>query len=107
MKKWKVQISDRALKELKKLDAVNREMILIYLETRIEGSSDPRRYGEPLKGNLSGYWRYRIGQYHILCELADEIVTVYVVTVGHKYIAGDQGFSPYLVIYSQNAFFTP
>lgn len=84
MKKWKVQISDRALKELKKLDPVNIEMLLTYLETRIEGSTDPRRYGEPLKGNLGGYWRYRIGQYRILCELADEIVAVYVVTVGHR-----------------------
>ena len=81
---WKVQISDPALKELHKIDRVNREMILSYLEERIDGCVDPRRYGEPLKGNLSGYWRYRIGQYRLLCEIEDECVTVAVITVGHR-----------------------
>ncbi len=81
---WRIQLSDQALKELKKLDPVNREMILTYLEERIEGCPDPRRYGEPLKGNYSGYWRYRVGQYRILCELKDKVVTVYVEAIGHR-----------------------
>ncbi len=81
---WKVQISDQAIKKLKKLDRVNRELILAYIEQRIEGCEDPRLFGEPLKENLSGYWRYRIGQYRLICEIEDAIVTVYIVEVGHR-----------------------
>ncbi len=82
--RWKVQISDQAVKELKKLDRVNREMIITYIEQRIEGCENPRSFGEPLKENLSGYWRYRIGQYRLICEIEDSVITVYVVTIGHR-----------------------
>jgi len=82
--RWKVQISDQAIKELKKLDRVNRELIFTYIEQRIEGCENPRLFGEPLKENLSGYWRYRIGQYRLICEIEDAVVTVYVVAVGHR-----------------------
>lgn len=81
---WKVQVSDQALKELKKLDRVAQEMLLSYIEQRIEGCSNPRAFGEPLKENLSGAWRYRVGQYRIICEIKDEIITVYVLAVGHR-----------------------
>ena len=81
---WKVSISDQAQRELQKLDRQDRELILTYLETRIEGCSNPRLFGEALKKNLSGYWRYRIGKYRILCELADEIVMVYVIKIEHR-----------------------
>lgn len=81
---WKVQLSDQAIKELKKLDRVNRELILTYIEQRIQDCENPRLFGEPLKENLAGYWRYRIGQYRLICELNDEVVTIYVVTVGHR-----------------------
>ena len=75
---WKVRLSDQAIKDLKKLDRVNREMILAYLEECIEGCSNPRLYGKPLKENRDGLWRYKVGQYRLICELNDEIVTVYV-----------------------------
>lgn len=81
---WTVRISDQALKELKKLDRITRELIISYLEERLEGCDDPRRYGEPLKGNLLGAWRYRVGQYRIICELQDSIVTIYVENIGHR-----------------------
>lgn len=82
--RWKVQISDQALKELKKLDRVDRELILSYLEQRVEGCSNPRAFGKPLRENLSGSWRYRVGQYRLICDIEDAVVTVYVVTVGHR-----------------------
>ena len=82
--KWKVSISTQAEKELRKLDRQDRELILSYLETRLEGCASPRQYGEALKQNLAGYWRYRIGKYRILCELVDEVVTVYVIKIEHR-----------------------
>ena len=82
--KWKISVSDQAQKALKKLDRQDRELILSYLETRIEGCANPRIHGEALKQNLAGYWRYRIGKYRILCELVDDVVTVYVLKVEHR-----------------------
>lgn len=81
---WKVSVSGQAQKELKKLDRQERELILSYLETRIDGCANPRIHGESLKQNLAGYWRYRIGKYRILCELVDEVVMVYVLKVEHR-----------------------
>lgn len=75
---WKVRLTDQAIKELNKLDRINREMILSYLEQRIEGCSDPRVYGMPLQKNSNKLWRYRVGQYRLICELDNEVVTVYI-----------------------------
>lgn len=74
----KVRLSDQAVKELKKIDRVNREMILSYLEQRIEGCSNPRLYGKPLKDNMDHLWRYRVGQYRLICEIDHDIITVYI-----------------------------
>lgn len=74
----KVQLSDQAVKELKKIDRVNREMILSYLEQRIEGSSNPRLYGKALKENMDHLWRYKVGQYRLICEIDHDVITVYV-----------------------------
>lgn len=73
-----MQLSDQAINELKKLDRVNREMIISYLEQQIEDCSNPRLYGKPLRKSMDSLWRYRVGQYRLICELEDEIVTVYV-----------------------------
>ncbi|MBP2650030.1 MAG: sipT 1 [Firmicutes bacterium] len=75
---WKVQLSDQAVKALKKLDRVNREMIVAYLEQRIDGCSNPRLYGKPLKKDSDTVWRYTVGQYRLICELDNMIITVYV-----------------------------
>ncbi len=81
---WSISYSDVALKELKKLDRHEQELILSYMQERIEGCANPRAYGEALKHNLQGVWRYRVGKYRILCELADEVVMVYVVKIEHR-----------------------
>lgn len=81
---WTVKYSDVAIKDMKKLDRQEQELILSYLRERIEGCDSPRSYGEALKHNLQGVWRYRVGKYRILCELVDEVVTVYVVKIDHR-----------------------
>lgn len=81
---WTISYSDVALKELKKLDRHEQELILSYMHERIECCDNPRAYGEALKHNLQGVWRYRVGKYRILCELVDEVVMVYVVKIEHR-----------------------
>jgi len=74
---WKVQLSNQAIKELKKLERVNREMIISYLEQRLENCSNPRIYGKPFKKNNDNLWCYKIGRYRLICELTGDLVIVY------------------------------
>nr|CBI77786.1 conserved hypothetical protein [Bartonella rochalimae ATCC BAA-1498] len=43
-----------------------------------------RAIGKPLRGQLSGLWRYRVGDYRILCDLYDKELVVLVLAVGHR-----------------------
>ena len=81
---WTVRISDVAEKQLRKLDRPVQKRILDWLDDRIEGCKNPRHFGEPLKGDHSGLWRYRVGNYRILCEVQDQKIIVLVLTVGRR-----------------------
>jgi mRNA interferase RelE/StbE len=81
---WTVEIGDFAEKQLRKLDATIRDRILAYLFERIEGCKNPRHFGEPLKDSKAGWWRYRVGDYRITCQIQDEKVIVLVLAVGRR-----------------------
>lgn len=81
---WDYKISERALKQLKKLDKQASAQIIRYLDERIAGTEDPRQWGKQLKGELNNLWRYRTGDYRILCQLQDDIFIVLVLEVGHR-----------------------
>lgn len=82
--KWRVEFSENSKTQLKKMDKPIQQRIIFYLEERILNSENPRRLGESLKGKLDPYWRYRVGDYRILCILEDETVTVHVMKIGHR-----------------------
>ncbi len=81
---WVYRFDERALKELKKLDHQAQKEILAYLDERIAGRADPRRFGKGLRADLAGLWRYRVGAYRILCQIKDRELTVLVISVGHR-----------------------
>ncbi len=81
---WKVEFEKEALKELKKLDQQQAKQILKYLFERITGNEDPQRFGEALKHNLSGLWKYRIGDYRVICNIESQTMIVLVVRIGHR-----------------------
>ncbi|WP_174889601.1 type II toxin-antitoxin system RelE family toxin [Candidatus Williamhamiltonella defendens] len=81
---WKIKYADSALKSLKKMDRQNAKRIVDYLDKRIASSDDPRIFGKSLKGDLGEFWRYRIGDYRVLCEIIDEELIILVATIGHR-----------------------
>ena len=81
---WVYRVDERALKELKRLDRTAQKDIVAYLDDRIAGDADPRRFGKGLKADLAGLWRYRVGDYRILCQIQDRELLVLVVAVGHR-----------------------
>ncbi len=81
---WVYKFDERALKELKKLGPQAQVEIIAYLDERVAGEGDPRRFGKGLKADLAGLWRYRVGDYRILCQIRDAELYVLVVAVGHR-----------------------
>jgi len=81
---WRVEWEDEAVKEIKKLDARARRNIVRFLREKIATEDDPRRFGDPLRKDLKGLWKYRIGDYRIICSIEDKRVVVLVVRVGHR-----------------------
>ena len=81
---WAVKLDDRARRELCKLDALAQSNILKYLRERIATNYDPKRFGKSLSYDKYGLWRYRVGNYRILCRIDEEESSVLVVAVGHR-----------------------
>ena len=91
---WKVEFQKDAEKELARIDRQQAKRILRYLFERIATEEDPRRFdateedprrfGDGLKSNLAGLWKYRIGDYRVICEIQDVVVKVVVVRIGHR-----------------------
>lgn len=81
---WRVEIKETARKEIKSLDRSVQTGIVKFLRERVAESDNPRRTGKALKGDLGDLWRYRFGDYRIICDIQDEIVTVLVLRVRHR-----------------------
>jgi mRNA interferase RelE/StbE len=81
---WTVEVSSFAEKQLRKLDRPIQKRLIDWLEDRIEGCKNPRHFGEPLRGEMAGLWRYRIGDYRIICEIQDQQLVVLALAVGHR-----------------------
>ncbi len=80
---WKIEFHKDAEKELAKVDKKIQKRILKVLRERI-APNNPRSFGEPLRGNLSGLWKYRIGNYRVIADIQDEVVVILVLRVGHR-----------------------
>ena len=82
--RWGYSFEERALKELKKLGAQAQREILSYLDERIATEEDPSRFGKALRGDLAGLWRYRVGDYRLICSVREGEMLVLVLKVGHR-----------------------
>jgi mRNA interferase RelE/StbE len=80
----RVEFDRAAARELRKLGVEAERRVLAYLRTRIAGSSDPRRLGQPLTGDRQGFWHYHVGDYRIIAAIEDDRLVVLVVTAGHR-----------------------
>lgn len=79
---YKVLFSDGVDKEFRGLDRVMQKRIAKLIE-RIQASDNPRFSGKALQGN-DRQWRYRVGDYRLVCEIRDKELIVYCIKVGHR-----------------------
>ena len=81
---WRIEFDPRAEKELAKIDPQQAKRVLRYLRERIAVDEDARRYGAPLRHDLTGLWKYRVGDYRVICEIQDSVLIVLVIRIGHR-----------------------
>jgi mRNA interferase RelE/StbE len=81
---WTIRILESANKRLRKLDRQAASRIKSFLTERVAVLDDPRMLGDQLTGSLKQYWRYRVGDYRILCQFENNELVVLVVDIGHR-----------------------
>ena len=80
----RIGFSKKADKQLSKMNKPIARNILAWLRKNLNDCENPRYIGKPLKGDLDGYWRYRVGDYRIICEIHDDELLVLAIDVGHR-----------------------
>lgn len=84
MKKYRVEYTSKAIKNLRKLDKNTRNLIYAWIDKNLVNCEDPRIHGKGLVGDKAGQWRYRVGDYRIICEIEDEEIVILVLEIGHR-----------------------
>jgi mRNA interferase RelE/StbE len=82
---WKIELSQEADRQLDKLDPQIVRRILKFLHERVAQLDNPRSIGEALHGSKLGeFWRYRVGDYRLICSIEDKLVLILVLRIGHR-----------------------
>ena len=84
MKTWRIEITRTATRQITKLDRQAQESILKFLRERLSQADDPRQWGKALQGEKRGLWRYRVGDYRLICDIQDARIKVLVLELGHR-----------------------
>lgn len=80
---YRIQYTDQALKNLKKIDPTQQAMIISWIDKNLKACRDTRINGKPLKGSMKNYWLYRVGKYRIIADIEDEEIKIIIVNIGH------------------------
>ena len=82
---WAVELSETAARELSKLDPQHSRRILRFLQQRVARLDDPRGLGKALQGSRLGeFWKYRVGDYRLICKIEDARLLVLVLRIRHR-----------------------
>jgi mRNA interferase RelE/StbE len=66
------------------LDFAVQRRVVDFMDQRVVKLDEPWQIAKPLHGGLRGYWRYRIGDYRVICEIKRDVMTVLVLEIGHR-----------------------
>ena len=79
----KLDLSNKAQKQFKKLDSVTKRRLEKFFN-EIETLENPRSRGKALVGNLAGLWRYRVGDYRLICHINDDELVILCLEIAHR-----------------------
>ncbi len=81
--KWDIIYTEHANRSFKKLDRPAYVKIRHFIDETLRREPYPRRLGYALSG-MRGVWRYRVGEYRLICEIHDDKLTIVAIHVGHR-----------------------
>ena len=81
---WTVEWDDRARRELRRLDRQIQRDVTVVMGVQNANHDGPRCFGKPLRHELQGLGRYRIGSYRAICQIENDQLVVFVLAVGHR-----------------------
>ncbi|MDP3898508.1 MAG: type II toxin-antitoxin system RelE/ParE family toxin [Mesorhizobium sp.] len=81
---WTIRLLEAAERDLRKLHRNEAKRVRDFLMERVAKLDNPRVIGDAPVGPLKGYWRYRVGDYRILCRIEDEKLVIVAVEIGHR-----------------------
>ncbi len=82
--KYQVSTTSRFDREFKKLDKYTQRILKKWIQNNLVDCENPRIHGKGLVADLKGLWRYRIGDYRLICDIQDENLVIIALTVGHR-----------------------
>ena len=82
--KYRVEVTPRFEREFKKLDRYTQRIMKAWIQKNLVDCENLREHGKGLTANLKGLWRYRIGDYRLICDIQDEELVILALTVGHR-----------------------
>lgn len=82
--KYSVQYSKNAQKQIKKLDRYTMMIVVNWISKNLDGCESPREHGKALGTNRKGQWRYRIGDYRLICLIEDSALVIIAINIGHR-----------------------
>ena len=81
---WQIEFDPAAQREFNRLDKTVARRIFKFLYERVGRLDNSRKIGERLQGTLSEFWKYRVGDYRLICTLEDDRLLVLVLRIGHR-----------------------
>jgi len=81
---YKIKLTKTAEKELSKLEKSSAVRIIKFLKERLSVSENPKSFGKQLTGNLAQFWRFRVGDYRIICDIKDDGLVILALRIAHR-----------------------
>ena len=83
-KKYEVRLEKNAQKSLKKMDKNDARIIMAWISKNLINCENPYTHGKALRGDLKRKWRYRVGEYRLICNIDDEKIMILILEAGHR-----------------------
>lgn len=81
---YSIKATKKFSKEFSKLDKYTQVLVKAWIEKNLIGCENPRIHGKPLVGNMSRLWKYRIGDYRLICEIKEDELIIFALSIGHR-----------------------
>lgn len=83
-KKWSIKFSPEFEKEWDKTDPSIQNKVIHFFTERLETEEHPKSFAKSLTGNLKNFWRFRIGNYRVICNLIEDERVIYLLRIAHR-----------------------